>query len=149
MNLLFVSDHAGFLLRRALVCALLHAHPEWTLQEEGATHAQDRCEYPMLVIPAMQAVRTKGIVAVLICGSGLGMSMMANRFQGIRAALCHDVTTARLARAHNDANILVLGGRLMGDTLALDCLNTFLSTPFEGGRHLARIQALDAYQDRK
>jgi len=76
---------------------------------------------------------------VLICGTGIGMSIAANRNRGIRAALCHDGLTARLARQHNDANVLALGGRLLGVELAKDCLRNFLATKFEGGRHARRV----------
>jgi ribose 5-phosphate isomerase B len=80
---------------------------------------------------------------ILICGSGIGMSMAANRFKGVRAALCSDLLSARLSRQHNDANILALGGRLIGDVLAIELVKTFLETEFEGGRHLERIQSMD------
>ncbi|NPB10040.1 MAG: RpiB/LacA/LacB family sugar-phosphate isomerase, partial [Thermodesulfobacteria bacterium] len=80
---------------------------------------------------------------ILICGTGLGMSMVANRFRGIRAALCHELFTARMARLHNDANILVLGGRVIGDVLALEMVKVFLETPFEGGRHARRVKQID------
>jgi ribose 5-phosphate isomerase B len=78
---------------------------------------------------------------VLVCGTGIGMSISANKVDGVRAALVHDVTTARLARLHNDANVLCLGGRLMGETLALDILDTFLSTGFET-RHQSRLDLI-------
>jgi ribose 5-phosphate isomerase B len=76
---------------------------------------------------------------ILLCGTGLGMSMVANRFSGVRAALCHDLFGAIMARKHNDANILVLGGRVTGDILALEIVQTWLETPFEGGRHQKRL----------
>ncbi|MBI3708891.1 MAG: RpiB/LacA/LacB family sugar-phosphate isomerase, partial [Proteobacteria bacterium] len=79
---------------------------------------------------------------VLICGTGIGISIAANRHPGIRAAPCHDTTTARLARQHNDANVLALGGRLLGIEVARDCLRAFLDTPFEGGRHVRRVAKL-------
>ncbi|MEX1297678.1 MAG: RpiB/LacA/LacB family sugar-phosphate isomerase, partial [Desulfotignum sp.] len=80
---------------------------------------------------------------ILLCGSGIGMSMAANRFKGVRAALCSDLLSARLSRQHNDANILAMGGRLIGDVLAIELVKTFLETEFEGGRHLERIQSMD------
>ena len=79
---------------------------------------------------------------VLVCGSGIGMSIAANRHAGVRAALCHDGISARLSRQHNDANVLVLGGRLIGEETAKDCLRIFLNTPFEGGRHARRVEKL-------
>jgi ribose 5-phosphate isomerase B len=80
---------------------------------------------------------------VLICGTGVGMSMAANRFKGIRAGLCHNGLESRLVREHNDANILCLGARIIGEECALENLRVFLNTPFEGGRHALRIQKLD------
>src|SRR5690606_3947528 len=79
---------------------------------------------------------------VLVCGTGIGISIAANRHRHIRAALCHDSSSARLARAHNDANVLALGARLIGLEVAKDCLRVFLSTPFEGGRHAGRVAKL-------
>ena len=76
---------------------------------------------------------------VLVCGTGIGISIAANRHRHIRAALCHDVTTARMARQHNDANVLALGARVVGANVAVDCLVAFLDTPFEGGRHQRRV----------
>ena len=80
---------------------------------------------------------------ILLCGTGLGMSMAANRFPNVRAALCNDLFSARLSREHNDANILVLGGRVIGDVLAKEIVKTWLETSFEGGRHLERIQSIE------
>ena len=80
---------------------------------------------------------------VLFCGAGLGMSMAANRHRGIRAALCHDHYTASVSRRHNDANVLVLGGRILGPDLAREIVDTWLDTPFEGGRHLRRVERID------
>lgn len=87
----------------------------------------------------------QGAAGVLICGSGLGMSMAANRIPHIRAALCYDTITARLSRQHNHANILVLGARLLDPVLAMECLSIFLSTPFEGGRHQDRIESMETF----
>ena len=80
---------------------------------------------------------------VLICGTGLGMSMMANRYKGIRGALCHDHFTARAARSHNDSNVLILGGRILGTDLTKEIVDTWLDTPFEGGRHERRTKKFD------
>jgi ribose 5-phosphate isomerase B len=81
---------------------------------------------------------------ILMCGTGLGMSMVANRFPGVRAALANDLFSAIMSRRHNDSNILVMGGRLIGDTLALQLVDTWLDTPFEGGRHQRRLEKMDA-----
>ena len=87
--------------------------------------------------------RSKPFYGILLCGTGLGMSMVANRFPGVRAALCHDMFGAIMARRHNDANILVLGGRVTGDILAAEIVKAWLDTPFEGGRHQKRLEQFD------
>ncbi len=79
---------------------------------------------------------------ILVCGTGIGMSIVANKFPGVRAALCHDAFTARMSRMHNDANILAIGGRVTGREVALDMVNIWLSTPFEGGRHQRRLDKI-------
>lgn len=79
---------------------------------------------------------------IVICGSGIGISIAANRFKAVRAALCTDTTMAKLARQHGDANVLALGARVIGTQVAIDCVEAFLSTPFEGGRHAARVESL-------
>ena len=81
-------------------------------------------------------------IGVVVCGTGIGIAIACNRHPGIRAAVCHDVTTARLARRHNDANVLALGARIVGAEVARDCLEAFLATPFEGGRHAGRVRKL-------
>ncbi len=80
---------------------------------------------------------------ILLCGTGLGMSIVANRFPKVRAALCSDIFSVKMSRVHNDSNVLVLGGRIVGDILAFELVQTWLDTQFEGGRHLERIQAID------
>ncbi|HEA84293.1 MAG TPA: RpiB/LacA/LacB family sugar-phosphate isomerase, partial [Thermodesulfobacterium geofontis] len=80
---------------------------------------------------------------ILICGTGIGMSIVANRFPGIRAALCHEPFSAKMSRLHNNANVLVLGGRIIGEGIALEIVKTFFETPFEGGRHERRINLIE------
>ena len=92
-----------------------------------------------LALAVTSAEAHQGIV---ICGTGIGVSMAANRHAGVRAAVCHDTTSARLARQHNDANVLALGARLIGSEVAKDCVTAFLNTEFEGGRHAPRVQKL-------
>lgn len=107
------------------------------------THSEDRVDYPDFgykladCLAAGEAQR-----GIAICGTGIGISIALNRRTHIRAALCHDVTTARLAREHNDANVLAMGGRVTGTEVALDCVKAFLSTPFGGDRHAARVAKL-------
>ena len=138
--LLIAADHAGLELK-----SILKAETEaagWQTIDLG-TDSPERVDYPVLAQKLCRAVLAgEGQLGVLICGSGIGMSIAANRFKGIRAALCHDLTTARLARQHNDANILCLGARTMSAEIAKDCLRTFLVAEFEGGRHKQRVELL-------
>ena len=108
------------------------------------TNSEDPVDYPDYANLMAETLKEGEVkVGVLICGSGLGMSMVANRHKGIRAALCHSSKSAELARLHNDANILVLGGRLIKQKDAMSCLDKFLSTRFEGGRHSKRVSKID------
>ena len=103
----------------------------------------DRVDYPDYAAKLAHHMKpVSDAMGVLICGSGIGISIAANRFPWIRAALCHDVTTAILSRQHNDANVIALGERLIGTTTALASLDAFVDTAFEGGRHAARVEKL-------
>ena len=107
------------------------------------TGGSESVDYPDFADRLAEALRAKKAEqGVLVCGTGIGISIAANRHRHIRAALCHDASTARLARAHNDANVLVLGARTTGVEVARDCLKTFIETPFEGGRHEGRVAKL-------
>ncbi|MCB1884251.1 MAG: ribose 5-phosphate isomerase B [Geminicoccaceae bacterium] len=134
------SDHAGYDLKEALRAAIEARGLE--ALDLGA-HGHGRVDYPDFA-RAMADALADGRAArgVLVCGTGIGISIAANRFRHVRSALCHDVTTARLARGHNDANVLALGARTTGVGVALDCLDAFLDTPFAGGRHAARVEKL-------
>jgi len=135
------ADHAGFELKSSLVSVL---------QDSGfrvldlGTDGPDSVDYPDYADAVATAVAGgQARFGLLICGSGIGMSIGANRHAGIRAALCHDEETARLAREHNDANVLVLGARLMSTDLARRCVGVFFSTKFDGGeRHARRVAKL-------
>ena len=134
------SDHAGFDLKETLKMPPLPSPYQW---EDLGAFTTDSCDYPDMADGMAEAFLTKGFTrGVLICGSGIGISIAANRHPHIRAALCQYGLMARLARQHNDANVLVLGSRLIGIQVALDCVEVFLTTPFEGGRHEARVQKL-------
>jgi ribose 5-phosphate isomerase B len=139
MSIAIASDHAGFCLKEDIK----QAFPEIEWKDFGA-YSVDSMDYPDSGKPAAKAVADgeceKGI---LICGSGIGMSIVANRVKGIRAALCNTPEIARLSRQHNDANVLVLAGRFTPVPLALEIVKTWLETPFEGGRHLNRIDKID------
>ena len=134
------ADHAGFDLKTALVAELETLG--YAALDLGARDRQP-VDYPDLADALARAIaEAKAQRGVLMCGTGIGMSIAANRNPAIRAALCHDGLSARLARQHNDANVLVLGARLIGPETARDCLKIFLSTPFDGGRHARRVAKL-------
>lgn len=131
------SDHGGFELKTFLAEELKRLGYE---VEDLGCKSMDSVDYPDYADAIADVLAAgRADVGILICGSGIGVSMAANRHRHLRAALCHDHLTAKLARAHNDANVLVLGGRLIGPAVAADCLETFLTTAFEGGRHIRRL----------
>jgi ribose 5-phosphate isomerase B len=134
-------DHAAFELKEAIKAYL--SETGFRVEDVGA-HSLDSVDYPNIAIDLASKVSngefTRGI---LMCGTGLGMSMTANRFAHVRAALCNDLFSAAMSRRHNDANILVLGGRVIGDVLAKEIVKTWLETPFEGGRHQGRLDLFD------
>lgn len=135
------SDHAGFELKSLLVGELEAAgHQVLDL----GTYGTDSVDYPDFGVALAQVMELgKADKGVLVCGSGIGISIAANRNPAVRAALCHDETTARLAREHNDANVLALGARTTGVEVAKECLKIFLATEFEGGeRHSRRVAKL-------
>ena len=136
------SDHAGFPLKEFVGRALREAGHE--LLDLG-THSPDRVDYPDYGHAVARAVESaQARFGVVICGSGVGISIAANRHPGIRCVLASEPLTASLARAHNDANMLALGGRLIGEEMALAILRAFLAGSFEGGRHTARVAKLTA-----
>ena len=131
------SDHAGFELKQLLAKDL--AELGYEVLDLG-TDGPASVDYPDFGDAMARAIEAgKAARGVLICGSGIGITMAANRHRSVRAAPCHDTTSARLARLHNNANVLGLGARLIGVETARDCLRTFLSTEFEGGRHERRV----------
>jgi ribose 5-phosphate isomerase B len=134
------SDHAGYPLKTALVPVLERLG--FDVLDLGTTGTQS-VDYPDFADALAAALRAgKARQGVLICGTGIGISIAANRHPELRAALCHDGTTARLARQHNDANVLCLGARVIGSATAEDCVETFFTTAFEGGRHARRVAKL-------
>jgi ribose 5-phosphate isomerase B len=136
------ADHGGFELKTVLA---EHLRAQGFNILDVGTHSLDAIDYPDIAEKLVEVIRTaRAKRGVLMCGTGIGASMAANRHAEIRAALCHDVTTARFARQHNDANVLVLGGRTTGPETAKNCLDVFLATPFEGGRHARRVGKLGA-----
>jgi ribose 5-phosphate isomerase B len=134
------SDHAGFELKQSLVAELDALGCEAV---DLGTHDVSSVDYPDYADRLATALAAgEAESGVLVCGTGIGISMAANRHRHIRAAVAHDVTSARLARLHNDANVLALGARLIGIETARDCLKVFLDTSFEGGRHQRRVDKL-------
>lgn len=134
------ADHAGIRLKAKIVEFLKNEGYEVI---DLGTHTEDRVDYPDYGYKLAEAVANgEAPFGIGICGSGIGISIAMNRNPKIRAALCHDVTSAKLSRQHNDANILALGERLIGPDVALECVKAFLATEFEGGRHAGRVEKL-------
>ena len=141
MTIAIAADHAGFPLKQVLADHLRDlGHDVLDLGTHSSTDSVDYPDYGAALAAAIADGRTSRGVAV--CGSGIGISIAANRHTAVRAALCHDVTSARLCRLHNDANVIAFGARLIGDQVAKDCLAAFLTTEYEGGRHDRRIAKL-------
>jgi ribose 5-phosphate isomerase B len=141
-TILIGSDHAGFSLK----AFLKEVMEQDGLQVVDVGCAADiSCDYPDYARLLCERIHSgEAARGVLICGTGLGMSMAANRFRGIRAALCTSEYQARMSRAHNDANVLIIGGRVTGVEMALSILRTWLETSFEGGRHQRRIDRIES-----
>jgi len=138
-NIAIASDHAGFELKKILLREIeqlgFSAH-------DLGTHNTDSVDYPDYANALAEWMKKNDGMGVLICGSGIGISIAANRHTHIRAALCHDGLEAQLSRQHNDANVLCLGARIIGIDAAKDCMKQFLHTEFEGGRHVKRVEKL-------
>ncbi len=135
------ADHGGIGLKNRLAAVLIEGgHQVLDFGTDGPASV----DYPDFAQAVCKSIIEKSAdLGILVCGTGIGMSIAANRFPEIRCGLVHDVTTARLTRAHNDANVLALGARIIGEEVALDILGAFLSTPYEGGRHDRRIAKLN------
>jgi ribose 5-phosphate isomerase B len=141
MKLIIGSDHAGYQMKEKVIA---HLRQRGVEVEDVGTQSEESVDYTdfgkKVASKVSDASFDRGI---LICGTGLGMSMVANRFRGVRAALANDLFSAIMSRRHNDSNVLAMGGRLIGDTLALQLVDTWLDTPFEGGRHQRRLEKID------
>ncbi len=144
MKLAVGSDHAGFGLKEEIKVLL---ESEGHAIEDFGCYNEESCDYPdyarKLCEVVLDGVCERG---VLVCGTGLGMSYTANRYKGIRAALCVNTEMARMSRAHNDANVLVLGARLIESDMAKNILRVWMETPFDGGRHIRRIRKIDGLE---
>ena len=136
----FACDHAGLPLKTVLLDELTERGYEIV---DLGTNSTDSVDYPDFGFAMAKALSDdRAETGVLVCGSGIGISMAANRHPDVRAALVHDALGARMSRLHNDANVICFGGRMIGEEVAMDCLNIFLETDFEGGRHARRVGKL-------
>ena len=138
-------DHAGFGLKDKVVAHLLSRGIEVL---DVGTNSFDSCDYPVFAHAVCQNIQQgKAELGILICGTGIGMSMAANKHRGIRAAVCSDTFSARLTRMHNDTNVLCFGERVVGMGLALDLVDSFLDADFEGGKHQRRVDMMTAIEE--
>ena len=133
------SDHGGYNLKNAIIN---HLNTLGYEVSDLGCYSTDSCDYPVVAKAVSQEVIKSGARGILVCGTGIGMSIVANRFDGIRASHCTDTFTARMTRMHNNSNILCLGERITGQGLALDIVDIWLNTDFEGGRHQKRIDMI-------
>ncbi|AKJ02521.1 ribose 5-phosphate isomerase B [Archangium gephyra] len=140
MKVIIASDHAGLELRRELVSVLQELRAEVHDVGPTTTASVDYPDFAKTVCKAVAAGEYQ--YGVLVCGTGIGMSITANKYRGIRAALCTSEFEARMTRAHNDANVLCLGQRVVGAGLARSIVEAFVATPFEGGRHQKRLDKI-------
>jgi len=141
MRVVIGSDHAGLRLKEALKKSLIERGHE---VEDVGTDANDPVDYPDFAVAVGRAVVDKGGLGVLICGTGIGVSIAANKIPGVRAARCDEPYSAKMARAHNDANVLCMGERVVGLGLGGAVVAAFLAQPFEGGRHQRRVDQISA-----
>ena len=145
MKIAIACDHGGFKLKQAVIQELKRLGHE---VEDFGTYNEESCDYPDYASKAAKAVASgeceKGVV---ICGTGIGVSITANKVKGIRCALCHDVYSAKKTRQHNDANMLAMGARVIGEGLALEIVDAFFTSEFEGGRHIRRIEKMMALEN--
>ena len=146
MTLAIGCDHGGFELKEEILSVLQELNIEFI---DYGTDSLKSVDFPDFGEKVSQAVSTgKNERGILICGTGIGMSIVANKFPKIRASLCNDLYTAKMSRFHNDANILVLGGRVVGKGLAKEIVKVWLSTPFEGERHCVRLDKITRIEER-
>lgn len=146
MRIIIASDHAGYKLKKSLIEFL---DKKYSVKDFG-TDSEESVDYPDFGFSASEKVAQGEFDrGILICGTGIGMSIVANKVKGIRAALCNSVKIAKFSRQHNDANILVLPGRFMNKDLAIEIVKTWLNTGFNSGRHKRRIDKIEAYENKK
>jgi RpiB/LacA/LacB family sugar-phosphate isomerase len=139
------SDHAGVQLKQGIIAML--ALEGYDTIDCGA-YNEDSVDYPDIAEKVAREVLQKNILGIVVCGTGIGISIAANKIFGIRAALCNDLLVARLAREHNDANIVAIGSRITGCGLAEEIVKTFIKTSFAAGRHIRRIEKITALENK-
>ncbi len=146
MLIAIASDHAGIRLKKIVKEFLDEKSMKY---EDYGTDSAESVDYPDFAEKISREILRGNIErGILICGTGIGMSIVANKFPGIRAALCNDLFTAKMSRMHNDANVLVIGGRIVGDDLAKEIVKVWFDTKFEGGRHLRRLEKIKNIEER-
>ncbi len=143
MKIALGADHGGFELKEAIKKHLIDKGDEVV---DFGTHSTDSIDYALIAKEVGEYVVKENILGVLCCGTGIGISIAANKVNGVRAACCSDYFSAKLTRAHNNANLLCMGGRVVGAGLALELVDVFLATEFEGGRHQRRIDQITAIE---
>jgi ribose 5-phosphate isomerase B len=140
MVIALASDHAGYPLKEALI---KHLNARGIETIDCGTNNTESCDYPDFAVSGCcKVLDGEADLTILCCGTGIGMSMCANKYNGIRAALCSDTFSARMTRMHNDANVICMGARVIGSFLATDILDIFLKSAFEGGRHKIRVDMM-------
>ncbi len=145
MRVILASDHGGVNLRQEVAGLLTELNVEF---EDIGCDCEGSVDYPDYAIPAAERVANGEFdKAILICGTGIGMSISANKVKGIRAALVHDLFTAKVTREHNDSNVLCMGERVIGPGLAVEIARTWVQTDFEAGRHEKRVNKISAYEN--
>ena len=140
MKLIIGSDHGGLFLKNKII---EHLKNENYNVEDVGCYSSDSCDYPDIAKLVCKKVITEQALGILVCGTGIGMSIYANKIKGIRASHCTDTFSARLTRQHNDSNVLCLGERITGFGLALDIVDEWLNASFEGGRHQRRVDMIN------
>ncbi|MDD4802747.1 MAG: ribose 5-phosphate isomerase B [Syntrophomonas sp.] len=145
MQIAVGSDHAGVQLKHHVIAFLAAEGYE---PIDCGTYSEDSVDYPDIAEIVAHEVLQKKILGILVCGTGIGISVAANKIPGIRAALCNDMFSARLAREHNDANIVAIGSRITGSGLAEEIIKTFIKTDFSAGRHQKRVEKITALENK-
>lgn len=147
MKVAIASDHGGFVLKKDIINYFIEKDIEY---KDFGTFSTDSVDYPDIAIPCAQAVSRGDFErGIIICGTGIGVSIAANKVKGIRAALCHDVFSAKMSREHNDANILTMGARVIGPGLAVMIVDVWLNSKFSSGRHKRRVNKIMEYEKKQ